>query len=72
MLLSKSVERRLKYQRSEKMYIILVYDKDGAILAREVVRGWENAMSTMITAMKEWIKRGATHWELTQETSRMY
>jgi len=72
MLLSKSVERRLKYQRSEKMYIILVYDKDGALVAREVVRGWENAMSTMITAMKGWIKRGATHWELTQETSRMY
>jgi hypothetical protein len=54
------------------MYVILVYDKDGALVAREVVRGWEIAISTMITAMKEWIKRGATHWELTQETSRLY
>ena len=72
MFVSKSVERRIKYQRMNKMYVILVYDKDGALLAREVARGWETAMSTMITAMKEWIKRGATHWELTQETSRLY
>jgi hypothetical protein len=62
----------MKAQRSDKMYVILVYDKDGALVAREVVRGWEIAISTMITTMREWIRRGATHWELTQETSRMY
>jgi hypothetical protein len=54
------------------MYIILVYDKDGALVAREVVKGWEIAISTMIASMKAWINRGATHWELTQETSRLY
>jgi hypothetical protein len=71
-LMSRSMERRIKAQQEGQLYLILVFNKYGMVVTREKVQGLTNALSTMITAMKEWIKRGATHWELTQETNRIY
>lgn len=72
MLMSRSMERRIKAQQEGQLYLILVFNEYGMVVTRELVQGLENALSTMLFNVKAWINRGGTHWELTRETDRSY
>jgi hypothetical protein len=72
MFMSRSMERRIQAQQGGRLYLILVFNEYGMVVTREIVQGLTNALSTMLSSMKMWINRGATHWELTKEISRIY